>query len=255
MNEEFSIISTLRYDPSLCAVPRKELDHVGWNSEHESPVYLLDYHRDRLLAAASHWKWSKAMENLEGPAGIDRLSEGLMNFAGSGQCGGALRMRIAVNRQGDIGFTKADCPVAPLAQLFPRKLPAPGAVPGPWEAPKHDEYKVVIDDVASDKSEFTHFKTTRRPVYDAARKRAGISLGDSVETLLVSPTGLVMEGSITTPYFWREHRWVTPPVSSSYNENNTGEDDGGQDGITRRWALERLVLSFQGDMSTRIVTC
>ncbi len=37
----------------------------------------------------------------------------------------------------------------------------------------------------------------------------------------------VMEGSITTPYFWRRGRWVTPPESA-----------GGNIGTTRRYALE-----------------
>lgn len=37
-----------------------------------------------------------------------------------------------------------------------------------------------------------------------------------------------MEGSITTPYFWRGERWVTPSA-----------DSGGNLGTTRRWALER----------------
>lgn len=36
-----------------------------------------------------------------------------------------------------------------------------------------------------------------------------------------------MEGSITTPYFWRRGRWVTPPASA-----------GGNIGTTRRFALE-----------------
>lgn len=37
---------------------------------------------------------------------------------------------------------------------------------------------------------------------------------------------LIMEGSITTPYFWRHERWVTP-------------DAGGHAGTTRRYALEK----------------
>ena len=36
-----------------------------------------------------------------------------------------------------------------------------------------------------------------------------------------------MEGSITTPYFFRGGEWVTPPAA-----------DGGNVGTTRRWALE-----------------
>ena len=42
--------------------------------------------------------------------------------------------------------------------------------------------------------------------------------------------GEVMEGTLTTPYFWREGGWVTPR-----------EGCGGNRGTTRRWALERGV--------------
>jgi len=37
-----------------------------------------------------------------------------------------------------------------------------------------------------------------------------------------------MEGSLTSVYFWRGGRWITPTVGS-----------GGQDGTSRRLALER----------------
>lgn len=37
-----------------------------------------------------------------------------------------------------------------------------------------------------------------------------------------------MEGSLTTVYFFRGGRWVTPPLAS-----------GGQAGTTRRWLLEQ----------------
>ena len=66
-------------------------------------------------------------------------------------------------------------------------------------------------------------------MYDSARSRAGLG-GPSAEAevLLVNHKGQIMEGSMTTPYFRREGRWITPPLSS-----------GGQAGTTRRWALEK----------------
>ena len=36
-----------------------------------------------------------------------------------------------------------------------------------------------------------------------------------------------MEGSITTPYFWRNERWITPATEC-----------GGNQGTTRQWALD-----------------
>lgn len=48
------------------------------------------------------------------------------------------------------------------------------------------------------------------------------------EALLINDAGEIMEGTITTPYFFREDRWVTPAARC-----------GGNLGSTRRWALER----------------
>jgi len=49
------------------------------------------------------------------------------------------------------------------------------------------------------------------------------------EVLLFNPEGNITEGSVLTPYFYREGRWITPRV----------EEAGGQRGTSRRWALER----------------
>lgn len=110
------------------------------------------------------------------------------------------------------------------------------------------------------RSEFTHFKTTERSAYDRARAAAGIGTAaapaatDSPasvpavvrkEVLIVEPAShdgdqdMVMECSVSTPYFWRGGRWVTPPVSKRGFSRVDGS--GGQDGTTRRWALERQV--------------
>ena len=64
-------------------------------------------------------------------------------------------------------------------------------------------------------------------MYDAARAQSLATAAD-VEVLVVNERGEVMEGSLTTPYFWREGRWLTPR-----------EGCGGNRGTTRRWALER----------------
>ena len=44
--------------------------------------------------------------------------------------------------------------------------------------------------------------------------------------LLVNHSDEIMEGTITTPYFYREGEWITPSVAC-----------GGHLGVTRRWAL------------------
>jgi branched-subunit amino acid aminotransferase/4-amino-4-deoxychorismate lyase len=49
--------------------------------------------------------------------------------------------------------------------------------------------------------------------------------------LLWNASGQITEGSILTPYFYRKGKWITPAVEV--------EDHGGQQGTSRRWALER----------------
>ena len=64
-------------------------------------------------------------------------------------------------------------------------------------------------------------------MYDSARKSlTGASQAE--EVLLQNNDGEVMEGSISTPYFWRDGRWITPAGKC-----------GGNIGTTRRWALEK----------------
>ncbi|RGP59382.1 aminodeoxychorismate lyase [Fusarium longipes] len=93
------------------------------------------------------------------------------------------------------------------------------------------------------RSEYTHFKTTKRDMYDAARQRAGITYADPAEVLVIDQgDGSVMEGTFTTPYFWRNGRWVTPPVAAQFSRD---EGSGGQDGTSRRWALERGLVFEQ----------
>jgi len=66
-------------------------------------------------------------------------------------------------------------------------------------------------------------------MYTNARSRAGIhSFQSSAEIVLVNPSGELMEGSVTSVYFLRDGKWVTPSVAS-----------GGQIGTTRRWLIEQ----------------
>ncbi|KAH7133959.1 hypothetical protein EDB81DRAFT_657716, partial [Dactylonectria macrodidyma] len=63
-----------------------------------------------------------------------------------------------------------------------------------------------------------------------------ICQGDEREVLIINNKDeCIMEASRTTTYFWRNNRWVTPPVSRTYCKE---KGSSGQDGTTRRWALE-----------------
>ncbi|KIJ36987.1 hypothetical protein M422DRAFT_178757, partial [Sphaerobolus stellatus SS14] len=47
------------------------------------------------------------------------------------------------------------------------------------------------------------------------------------EVLLYDEGGWIMEGSVRNVAFWRDNRWVTPPLHR-----------GGLNGVVRRWLLE-----------------
>lgn len=212
----FEIISSLRYDPAL---PNVVSHHVhGYPEPADSPYYLLAYHRDRLVAAARHFKWTKA---------LDWLQQDLQTFEkfldeSTPDRKQPWRLRVVVDCSG-----KGSVDVNPTAAIDPANLLVP-CLRSVDESPK---WRVYIDTEVTTPSAFTTHKTTAREDYTAARLRAGISSPtETAEVLVVNPDGEIMEGSITTPYFRRRESdgpaWCTPPLSS-----------GGNDGTTRRYAL------------------
>ncbi|KAM3448429.1 hypothetical protein MY3296_007784 [Beauveria thailandica] len=232
--DNFYIFTSLRYDPSLQQVPSRGFQHAAWNYHHVSPFYCLDYHRDRLVRAATHWGWQSAIDALAGEQALTRLADSANEFLGPSQMT-PVRLRIIVHAHGTLEFQKFDTPDATMENLFPSCLPAPGATPGDKEARRSVVYTLLRDSAFIQPSEFTHHKTSKRDMYNEARSRAGINAGDRKEVLMVNAqNGEIMEGSITTPYFWRNGRWVTPPVSAEFS----GMDSGGNNGTSRRYALE-----------------
>lgn len=99
-------------------------------------------------------------------------------------------------------------------------------------------YSILLDSQPTAVDTHTIFKTTHRPHYDSSRSR---NLGQNPssllaeEVLLYNTSGQIMEGSLTTPYFHRNGRWVTPPVWE--------DKHGGQRGATRRYALEKKLCT------------
>ncbi|KAM4066247.1 amino-transferase class IV domain-containing protein [Hirsutella rhossiliensis] len=232
----FSLFTSLRYDVALQQVPARGLDYAGWNHHTQSPFYMLDYHRDRILKAAVHWQWKEAVEKLSGDDALVQLARVAQEAIGSTSDPKPLRLRIVVDSNGDIAFQHFDTPALPLENLLPKRLPNPGSAPGPNEPKVPPRFTLVVDDDPTPRSEFTHFKTTKRVMYDAARQRAGITDPRDQKEVLIINDKSVMEGSTTTPYFWRSGRWVTPPVSPIFSWD---DGCGGQDGTSRRWALQR----------------
>jgi len=218
---------------------------------------MLAHHRDRLLAAAQHFNWPQACNILSSDTGLKALSRTLTQAVhdatttttahaspspdsnlrlSSAPNPGPLRIRILVAPTGTITTESSPTPPVPLSQLFPPSLD-PQAPPPPLPNNKNDvnkpthpqPWRILLDTHPTPSTPFTSHKTTLRAPYLEARARACIpSLTSPIEVLLYNPSGEITEGSLTSVYFFRGGRWVTPAVES-----------GGNRGTTRRWALER----------------
>ncbi|KAI0838663.1 aminotransferase [Hypoxylon sp. FL0890] len=245
MMDDFRIFTSIRYDPRLLKVPSLGFTNVGWNQD-PSPFYMLDFHRDRMLRAAVHWGWTAAIAAISGEQGLKTLQRFLENIT-SEIDSIPHRVMITLASDGSLGHQISPLPKTHLNNLFPEYLPSPsheGSVHArESKVPSKDpKYNILLDIQKTTKSEFTHYKTTHRDMYNDARKRAEIYPGDKKEVLLVNEDGKIMEGSISTPYFWRDGQWVTPPVPKEFAAS---QGSGGNDGTTRRWALERNLVVEQ----------
>lgn len=253
MSIDFSLFTSLRYDANLKQVRSQGAAHAGWNYENESPLYMMDLHRDRLLRAALHWKWDAVVDKLSGERGLRQLAQAAEDAVGRSETA-PRRLRIVVSRDGHFTFQKFDVPTTGIGNLFPESLPAPGTAPCQNQPLVPPRLTVIVDDEGSCRSEFTHFKTTHRVVYDNAQARAGIGSinpAESTEVLVVNEQdGSIMEGSTTTPYFWRGARWITPPVSTGFDRHG---GSGGNDGTSRRWALGRGIAVEQDIRADQLV--
>ena len=175
------------------------------------------------------------MEVLQGDEGLQYLSD-YIESAIANQ-GDPLYVKVVLASDGQMSLQSSVIPAVSVSNLFPRRLPPPGAPLVEGDPSRANIFDVVLDMETTARSEYTHFKTTRRDVYDSARARTGVTIKEKKEVLLANHSnGSIMEGSITTPWFWRGGRWVTPPVPAQFSLE---EGTGGQDGTTRRWALER----------------
>lgn len=200
-----------------------------------------------MLLAAEHFGWAKAANAIRGPEGLKNLLSKLTEAIA--ETSSPLRVRTLLNHEGEITIETSATPATTEFNLFPRRLPPPrpaekrmvvspltgGALSlGPCDSvhgdpPTSDPWLVLPDTVRIAPSPYTSYKTTSRDMYTSARERVGIlEMGEKKEVLIVSDEGEIMEGSLTSVFFWREGNWVTPNVKS-----------GGQVGTTRRWALQK----------------
>lgn len=231
--EDQYIFTSLRYDSHAKA----DKLNPACCKEAKS-TYLFRYHFDRLKDGAGCRGWYDAQKCLKRPFDLhNRVVKAVSLYeeksglkSGSK---GVYKVRIKLKYHGNIEINVSP-DVSPYKKplLYPTTLELFGH--------KHDAslrsgiYKAVLDALPTNKSLHTKAKTEWRSMYDYARVSAGIqSFQDAKEVLLFNAEGEIMDGSITTPYFYRNGRWITPHISC-----------GGQAGVTRRWAVDQGLCNF-----------
>lgn len=233
--EDQYVFTSLRYDVSM---KRNSQNPVC--SPEAKIAYLMKYHHDRLINAAEHLAWFHTLKVLKGPAylflRVQAAVEAHKKKSGN-KC--PFKVRICLRHSGklEIGVE----PVMSLKQplLFPATFDMKRQ--NHEAAPRKPIYKVVLDVLPTRCSQWTRNKTHYRTMYNYARQCAGIqSFQDAKEVLLFNKESQIMDASITTPYFFRNGQWVTPH-----------SDCGGQQGTTRRWALDQgLCIAGNIDVSS-----
>lgn len=212
----WSISTSLRSDPQLASALM--CPHA---------YYMLEHHRGRLIAAAHDFGWQEAEQRLGGTEGLEYL----MAVLDSQITEIVSKVRILVNATGQLTVELSATPKVSIEHLFPTNLTGLSRISQPI-------WRIFISPIKTTPSIFTKHKTTSRDSYNVVREqipawaRAAANTGLEAEILLVNLNGNIMEGSITTPYFLRKGKWVTPPITS-----------GGNIGTTRRYALENGLCS------------
>ena len=135
-----------------------------------------------------------------------------------------------MTEEGDMHAVFTPIPSLPIEVFFPDTFD--------WEASevlhelsKNRPWKIFLDIQATPSTAFTSYKTNQRDMYEEARLRRlpkGSTMSSAVEVVMYNPEDEITEGSLTSVFFYRNGRWVTPPTAS-----------GCQRGTTRRWALEK----------------
>ncbi|KAH9816970.1 aminodeoxychorismate lyase like protein [Teratosphaeria destructans] len=215
-SDEPFVFTTVRWDPTL----EKSEHNTKASCNMLSPFYMLEHHWTRLQVV----KWTFSIERSSPQELLHTLQKAVQQWHDRHpeQHPAALRIKHRVFKGGRSYTELMPSPALPLENLFPSTL---GKPPSPTEP----EWTASLDDQPTEASESTMFKTSDRACYERARRSAGInSFFELKEVLLYDPSGEVLDGSISTPYFWRDGRWVTPPSWV-----------GGLQGTTRRWALEK----------------
>ena len=250
--EDWEITTSLRYDPSLRTLPNDVL-HTS-NGAVCSPLYMLPMHRDRLSAAAKGFNWPEAVQDqiLNLGQQITAYLKSIDAQAGLVDC---LKIRVTLSSQGIFNVTSTKVLPVPLTCLFPRSL-----TDLIWniDSSYKPTFRILLATSSLAPSLFTRHKTTNRTVYDDVRSKTLTTVENPgahssplfIEVLCINDSNEIMEGTITTPYFYRGDQWITPAADCGGNLGTTRQyalDEGlCKEGIIKKEAVhvgERIVLS------------
>jgi 4-amino-4-deoxychorismate lyase len=226
-HKDFHIFTTFRLDRTLLS----DDAHTVVCGGHESDVYLLPYHFDRLKAAAGTiggFHYPDAMSDL---ASFEHRIHGALKGSQSEvsivQLNSDAEQEGPVVSRGKISWWpsgRLEVMLSPVPQTFPNLLPKS------FDNSPAPVWTVVLDTRPTEIDLYLGTKTSCRMAYDRARKDAGLDPKSTTEVLLYDEKGNIVDGSITTAYFYRDSTWVTPR-------------SGGLEGTTRRFALEAELCS------------
>lgn len=188
---------------------------------------FLPYHRDRLISAAQAFDWTGVINCLHGETGLERIlsvvDEHLTTMCDEEQTRTVRKIKVCVYKNERFHIESGIITPTSLENV----LPLPSDLGETTSTAQVCIIKLDIEPTMP--SLFTTHKTSERSLYDRARRSANIvhEPPTLAEVLLFNPQNEVMECSLSTPYFFRNGQWVTPPLSS-----------GGNAGVTRRLTLE-----------------
>lgn len=214
--DNFHIFSTFRFDSKLS----KDSTHTSLLEGRQSNVYLLEYHYDRLRSAAKFIAGFRLPDCLLHLDGFEQRI--LHEFEASAE-----DSEQPIVRRGKVSVWPDGRSEVSLVHVAPSD---PLLFPKSFDEYTNPAWTVILDTQPTEASLYTEIKTSHRIDYNRARQDAELTPGSTTEVLLYNSAGEVMDGSITTAYFYRDGKWITPHA-------------GGLEGVTRRFALKRGLCS------------
>lgn len=200
----FEILSTIRYDPGLTKKAPQTTSEIA-----KGNFFVFTEHLKRLKFAVKYFSASLNGSNgdrLPFEVEEDYIFRAIVEaIKDADAClSKPLRIRLLLSLQGNI-----------RVELY-ETLPRPNLLDGlEKEYPDELRYDIYVDRTPVLPSPFTSFKTTKRDVYDEARKRCLPGRTSREEVVIINTCGEVMEGSITNIAIkTKAGEWITPQLTS-----------------------------------------